>query len=335
MAEIQIGNSHIQGIYGQLDGTWEQMWPTFQAQYEPFFHHIGNESAGRNLARNASFAWKESVPFPQRWDRGTSRNHQVFKDIKIDVPIYRFELTMDVEIHDQEDDQLGVESAKRHMQLAVNRYLVLPMKLLAEYLNGTSVDLPSLDVAYDGVNLFSTVDGDGNARFGVTSGNLLTGDDGGTVTVQGMTNDIFNAHQQFIQYLDPAGEIIYDESMADIGNFLVIVPPEMAQVANEVAKSEYLRFTGSTDGGIQTNVLKNRVNYMTNPYLTSADDYFILLRNNYWKPMLKRQNTDVRSIWSDLNNSDRAREEYIESLYTDTRIGLSVWCPFTCIKVNN
>lgn len=335
MPAIQIGNSHIQGIYGQLSATWEQNWPTFQEQYEPFFFHVGNETSGKNLARIAKFAWKESVPFPKRWDRGEARDHQLFKDVSIDVPIHRFELTMDVEIHDQEDDQLGTGSAKRHMQLAVNRYLTLPMKLLAEYLNGTATLLPSLDTAYDGANLFATTDGSGAARFGVTNGNLLSGTDSGTVTVAGMVTDIFNAHKQFIQYTDTAGEIIFDYQDADPGNFLLIVPPAMAQVANEVAQSEYLRFTGSTDGGLQTNVLKGRVDYKINPYLTSSDDYFILLRNNYWKPMLKRQNLDVKSIWADINNSDRAREEYIEALYTDTRIGLSVWAPFTCIKINN
>ena len=334
MPNIQNVNSREQGMYRQLDGMWEQIFPDFQKQYENFFLDLGTEGQA-GLARTAKFAWKESLPFPKRWDRGQPRQHQAFKDTTITVPLYRYETTLDVDIDDAADDQLGSDSAQRHMSLAVRRYLNLIMKLYSEYLNGATSLLPSLETAYDGANLYATTDGDGAARFGVTNGNLLSGTDSGTVTKQGMVTDLFNAHRQFIQYQDTANEIIFDSNDCSIENFVVSVPQTMAQVANEVSESEYLRFEGSTDGGIQNNVVKGRFEYEVNPYLTDNDNYFITLKHPYWKPMVKRQDKDVQSIWGDRSNSDKAKEYNVETLYTDVRNGVGVWAPFTTIKINN
>lgn len=336
MARLQNSNSRKQGIYRGLDQTWAQAYPRFQEQDEVFFLDLENEGvANTNLARTAEYAWKESVPFPVRWDRGKPRQHQTFKDTSITIPLYRYETTLDVEIHDQEDDQLGEGSAKRQMNMAVNRYLYLPYKLMSEYLNGTASLLPSLDNAYDGNSLYATTDGDGSARFQTTNGNLLSGADSGTVTVGGLETDIFNAQQQFLSFKDTAGEPIFDASDVTLDKFFLVVPLAMNQVVQQVAKSESLRFTGSTDGGWQNNIIKGTFDWQMNPFLTDNDNYFIFLKHPYWKAMVKRQTKDIRSIWSSIDNSDRAREENIESLYTDVRVGPGIWANFTTIKINN
>lgn len=323
MALANIQSSLNQGIFRDLQETWRNKFPIFEKQNALFSRKLPDTTV-----RSAKYAWKESIPFPSKWDYTRGRTHKGFRDRDITVSVFPYENTIDVLGRDREHDQLG--DTKTHINLSTTRFLQIPQKLFAEYLNGTANLNPSLVNAYDGVSIYSTVDGAGDARFGATNGNILTSSGLGVADLQ---NDLFRAQEQFLAYLDTANEILYSPEDVDFLKFHVVVPRQLNEVAARVAEVEYLR-SDPTNNTSEGNFFKGKFNLHINNLLTDSSDWYIFLEHEYWKTFVHRQNSSVRAIWADMSNSDRAREYNVESIYADQEIGIGLWAPFTTIKIN-
>lgn len=325
MPVVNNTRSLIAGIQDHLKETWRQSIPVFRKQQELLVRFLPNSNI-----RNAQWVWKESVPFPSRWDYGKPRQYKLFKDRYISVGKYNFELSIPWSRFDEEDDQL--DDLKPHVEAAVKRYAQLPDVMLSEYFIGTASLNPAILNAYDGVGLFSTVDGDGANRFGVSSGNILSGY---PLTVADVVHGVMAAQRQWMKMLDPTAlKPIFTPDDVSLKNITVIGPPEANEVFLKAAESEYLR-TDPTNTVSESNVLKGTFAWETNPYLTDASDWYAVLKHPYWKPFVYREPSKVESIIADLNNSDRARETGEYSLQTLIRTALAVWMPLTIIKFNN
>lgn len=325
MAIISIQNSLQQRVFRDLQDTWKENYVVYEKLNSIFARQLVD-----NNVRKASYAWKESIPFPRFWPMDSKRAHQTFQDRLLEVSVYPYELTIDVRRYDIADDQLA--DAKSFISAGVKRFLQIPQKLYAEHLNGVAdLNPEGLRTAYDGSGTFATVDGAGAARFGATGGNIVTGT--GT-TQSAFSNDIFAVQQRFLDLQDPAGEILYGPEDVSYDKMCVVVPPELNEVAQRVSESEYLR-VDATNTVSESNILKGTFEVKINNLLTDASDWFVILRHSYWKPFVVRQSKDIRSIWADATNSDAARERNIETAYMDLRTGIGLWAPFTIIKVNN
>lgn len=318
-------NSLRAGILRDLRDTWKNRAPVFEKQQALWTKFIPY----KNL-RKAEFAWKESLPFPKPWKYGTGRTYQILKDRKIDISYHAYELSIPYNYYDAEDDQLG--DMKPHIQSAVDRFLMIPDKFIAEYLNNSASLLPSISNAYDGVVIFSAVDGSGAARFGVTGGNIITGSGAGTVAA--FVQDLAAAQRRFLDFLDTAGQQIYNEEMVAYTSLHAVIPNSLNEIAQKASKSEYLRIDlGNTVS--ESNFVKGEFTYHINPYLTDTSDWYVVVDHPYWKMFAYRSPKDIRQIFADFSNSDRAREYNEEALMADVRVGIGPWAPFTAIKVNN
>lgn len=327
MAAIDMTNSLRQGIYRDLAETWRQEWPIYEAQNKLLGHYLPHKTA-----RVAEYGWKQAVPSPVRWDRERGRTHQMLDDVKITVNYVPYEITIDVESYDAQDDQLM--DAKQHVNQSVTKFLLLTQKLIAEYLNGVAVLNDDLELAYDGAAAFSKTEGDGSNRLGIVDGNLLTGT--GT-KIDDISNDLYRCQEQALKFVDTSvtGDLLYDASDVMWNKCHVIAPPGLNRVFNRIEKAATLRtdaLSNTAEGNIFMNQLA-KVHY--NSYLTDNNDWFFVIEHKFWKPFLIRAQNDIRTIWADLNNSDRARQTNLETLYADLRTGTGFWHPATIIKVSN
>lgn len=324
MPVINATNSVKAGIQKNLADSWRQKYPLLEDQLKLMCNFLPYVSI-----RNATYVFKESVPFPMPWAYGTGRTAQTFKDVSISLALYPYQVKIPYNIFDREDDQLG--DMKTHVATVVDRFLQLPDKLMAEYLNASRSLNPALATCYDGVSLFSATDGDGNNRFGVSGGNIYNGT--GAVNVAAFIHDLYGVQRRFQQMLDPASQVIYSAADIDYTKLHVIYPPSYNEVVRDASKAALLR-TDTANQVSQSNTLISTFVPHCNPYLSDTSEWFAVVEHPYFKTFAYRAPQTVRQAWAELNNSDIAREENKEVFYGDVRVAIGPWLPFTIIKVN-
>lgn len=325
MPSVNNIESRRAGILADLKETWRQDMP----KWEQVTNLLVRKLAVTNL-REASYVWKESLPFPSYWPYGMGRKKKTFRDRRITINLWNYELSIPWQGFDADDDQLG--DMKTHVQSAVDRYGQLPITLFTEYFNGTAIEQPYLSYPYDGATLFSATDGDGNARLGATGGNIITGTG---ATTSGVLHDFAVAQQRFMSFVDPtSSKPFFDEAMVGYDKMVAIIPKELNEIFQKATKAEFIK----TDPGnmtSETNYLKGTFEYRINPFLSDTSDWYIVLNHRYYKPFVYRAPGDVSSIIADASNSDHARETNEFVLYTHVRLGLAPYFPGSIIKVNN
>ena len=327
MPVINVDSSLRAGIQADLADTWRQEYPTFEQQWSVMVKFLN-----WTTIRHADYGFKESIPFPKFWGYGTGRTRQTFRDRYITVTVYPYELSIPWSAWDETDDQL--KDLRTHVQSGTRRFMMLPIKFVSEYMNGTASLLPSLLNTYDGASLYSATDGGGSDRLGVSGGNIVTGSG---LTAAGVINDIAAVQRRFLGMLDTQSQPIFDESMVMYDKLVAVIPPALNELFQRVTQQEFIR-SDPLNNTSESNFLKGTFRYEICPFLTDTSDWFVFLDNPYYKAFAYRapQNeNDIMSIVADFNNSDHAREfnEYV--IHTHVRVGIAPWFPAATIKINN
>ena len=315
------------GIQSALMETWRQDYPVYAEQQKVFLHYLPYTNI-----RSADYSFKNRIPFPLPYPYGDNRIHQSFKDVKITVKIFPYQMTIGWDERDAADDQMA--DLKTHVSQSAKRFLQLPDVLIGEYLGGTAVyNYSGLLNASDGVGLYSTVDGDGAARFGVTGGNVITGQ--GVNTTAKIHNDIINCRRRFLQMTEPVvGQPLHDPDNVMYNRMCFVVPPQLDGVFNQLSDQDLI-YSDPTINTAQSNFLKSKIKYKVNQRLADTNDWFVVLESGFWKPFAYRAPQTLRQLFATMQNSDISRETMQELVYADLRIGISPWCPWTTIQVSN
>lgn len=324
-----IGNTQSlrAGIQKALMETWRQEYPKYEQMQKAFLHYLPYTTI-----RNASYAFKERVPFPKPWPYGKGRKHQGFQDRSIDVNLFPYELTIGWDERDAADDQM--KDLKTHVAQATERFLQLPDVLIGEYMSGVAVyNYQGLNLAYDGVGLYNTLDGNGAARFGVTGGNIITGQ--GTSTTAKVLSDILAVRRRFLQFTEPiTGQPLHNPDRITYNQMHFVIPPQLDGIFNQLNDLERI-YTDTAINTAQSNLVKSKIKYTVNQRLVDSNDWFVVVETPYWKPFAYRAPQTVRQIFATMENSDLTRETAEEMVFCDLRLGITPWCPFTTIKVSN
>jgi len=314
-----------------LANTWQQKMPEFREAVDYMVRWMP-PTKPKNI-RHASYVWKDAVPAVEYWPYNTPRLHSTFKDRVITVSNYAYSLVLDWDQFDEEDDQLT--DMQTHVQTSILRYGQLAIRRASEYLTGVPSLNPELVLAWDGVGLFSTVDGDGANRFSAVNGNLLAGSG---LTPAAIINDIGVAQRQFLRYKDPAGQPLYDESDVDYNKLRCVIPVDLNQAFQKSSDQKDIR-SDPLSNTAESNYIQGKFKYTINSYLTAATEWYICVDHPVYKPFVYRAPGDekgaIRSIIADMNNSDRSRETNINGTYTDIRTALSPYFPASIIKFTN
>ena len=322
MANVINTNSLKAGILDSLADTYRQQMPVAKAIQDKVLYRLPDVKQ-----RYADYVFKDVVPFPEPWPYGAQRTHKGFKDRLINLGIYPFDLTISWNRFDEQDDILA--DTRRQAELGAKRFLQLPDVMISEYLNGVASYNPVLNNAFDGADLFNATDGDGNARFGVTGGNILTSSG---LTVDAIIHDMAEAVERFIAVQDPAGQPLLAPEDCDMKNLFCIIPKELNEVFLRASKSEYIKLDAA-NATSESNYVKGTFEYKVFNRLTSPTTWYVILNHSYWKPFVWREK-GLSSIASDIGNSDISREQNIDSIYTDQRLGLGIWAPWTILEVS-
>lgn len=324
---VNIDSSLRAGIQNDLMDTWRTEYPTFEQTWKPMLRMLKWTSI-----RHADYSFKESLPFPKRWDYGTGRTRQTLRDCYITCTVFPYELSIPWSAWDESDDQL--KDMRTHVQGGARRFMSLPIKFVSEYMNGTAALLPNLLNTYDGAGMWSAVDGAGANRLGVAGGNIVTGSG---LSPAGVMNDFGQAQRRYLQELDPAGQPIFDEAMVSYDKMVAVIPPALNQLFQRLSEQKTIR-VDALNNTSEDNYLMSTFKYHVNPYLTDTSDWFIFLDTPEFQAFGYRApqgENDLQSIVADFNNSDESREYNTHVIHTHVRVGIMPWFPASTLKINN
>uniref|UniRef100_A0A6H1ZGH8 Capsid protein n=1 Tax=viral metagenome TaxID=1070528 RepID=A0A6H1ZGH8_9ZZZZ len=328
MAIISNAQSRLAGVQADLAATWQRDFPIYKEMQEAFLFYLPYTTI-----RNAPYAFKDRIPFPRPYPYGKGRDHQGFKDRLINVGLIPFELTLGWDRRDALDDQL--KDLERHVSTGMQRYFQLPDVLIGEYMSGVAAyNIDGLQLCFDGVSLYSATDGDGNARFGVTGGNIITGQ--GVSTTARVMSDIIKIRRRFLEMKEPVtNQPLHNSKDIVYNNIHYIIPAHLDGIFSQIQEQELI-YSDPTIVNSQSNMLKGKIKYTINQRLSAdSNSFFAVLKADYWRPFAYRAPQDVNTIFATIQNSDRSREFAEDGFYSDMRIGIAPWCPFTTVKNNN
>lgn len=285
--------------------------------------------------REHKFAYFESAPYFEEWRRGDTIPTEGFDSVQFDVAVHSWGKRVKWHKHDRKDDQTAsLMSVARQAGTSAG---ILEEEFFFDLLAGTTNRLPAVPLAPDGVALYSTVDGNGDARFGATSGNLLTGS--GVGTASAIKTDVYTAIEQFKAFRDTKNQPLFSEGIVD-GGLLLIHAAENTEIMEETFLQRRLGEVRGTDAGTTpTNLFQDasRNFRLWGSSRLTGNDYYLVLLNAPLKPtfLLDREGVQEFEALEGSNNSDFVRDTGQEYVQWERRAGAGIALPYATIKINN
>lgn len=283
--------------------------------------------------RNHDFAYFESAPHFDLWERGGEIKSKAMDSIAFNVPVYEWGRRVPWLKWDKDDDQTSslLDVARQAGQSAA----LLPERFFFDLIQNNTGLLPSIPTAPDGAAMFATT-ANGSARFGATSGNLLTG---AGVTAGAILTDFYDAINQFQLFQDTQGQPLLTGEQLTNQPFIIIHPVALTE-AMETAFAQKQQLGDATAGGSKSNIITDTnksVQLWSSPRLTDANDWYIFLGDPPKEQtfFLDREGIQEESALMADNNSDHARSTAEESIQWWSRSGAGIGLPYGAIKTAN
>lgn len=292
--------------------------------------------------RKHQFAYPEAAPHMAHWERGKSIPMAAFDSTKFEVNVYNWGRRIQWHRDDREDDQ--TDSLFDNARTAGQSAALLPENFFFDLVTNSAGKLPVVPNAPDGVAMFNATDGDGNDRFGVSGGNIITGS--GVASASAILTDYYALITRWKRMVDRTtdGEPLLTDSVLEAG-ILIVHAIEQTEVMEQAFRQlrQAADAPGGTGGAAVTNVIldtSRNVQLWGTPRLTvsgtDADWYAFLLGAPKMPTFyLDRQGIQEHQALMQDNNSDDVRTTGMEYVQFDTRSGAGIALPFGAIKVNN
>lgn len=280
-------------------------------------------------ARTVPLGYFDSAEYPEYWRYGDPIPEGAANSVSYNVTIRRWAKRIKWN-RDDVTDELTHTLKQRAVQLG-DHYGTLHERILFQLMIGNTDPalLPAIPNAPDGAAFFAATAG-GSARFGVTSGNLLTGN--GVASPADIIRDYYRALQQFILFQDTKGQPLHDPGVAERG-IMVVYGAANKEVFERA-------FYGTIQQGINagiSNPLKDsgkNFELWETPRI-SDNDWFVFLTGNPLKPTAQFEKDGLETTEADWSNSDEARTQDVGYFQAKARYGYVVNLPYTAIEVNN
>ena len=287
------------------------------------------------------YGYPESPLHASRWDRGEGIPSGGFKTVAFNVTNYRYARRVTWERTDREDDQLqGILPTAR---ATGSRFALIPERAFFEIETGTASILPAIPNAPDGVDLFNATDGSGANRYGVSGGNIITGD--GVATTQAILTNFYEAIARFLLMTDTEGQPLWGEDVIRKGVTVIYgsaLIKAMGEAFIQIRQFQSVASATSPYGpaaAAVTNLVKD-MNFNVSLYATprKTDNDWSVWLNAPVAPAVFEQVRDPleeRQFLSADNNSDAVRDTETEGVQFRARLGYGVGPAYSAIKVNN
>ncbi len=280
------------------------------------------------------YAYFKHAPYPRYWPRGSEVEKAGFEAVQFSVLNFDYGLEVEWHKNDEADDQIGMirnRASEVGTNFAYNETMAFWDMML-----GTAAFLPAtIGNAPDGSAVFAVLDGASNARFGATSGNLLTGT--GVASSATIRTDVFASMAQFRLFQNTEGKPLFAPSLLDQG-FIVY-----AGAANEEIFSEAFYQNPTTNiapaaGAVAAENIfisaGKKVELRFTQHITT-DDHFIFLRGAPHKPFFSQLRDPLTEQPFDEGTSKESARTLLRSMIWHERKGYGLFLPYGVIKTDN
>lgn len=329
----------VNGLRSEFDNTY---LATLNRQSSQMVNGLMDTINATN--RYNEFGFYNASPHIRYFSYGDTIPQASFDSVSFRADAHPFGLSIEWHKYDIRDEQTAslFEMARQGGESAglVRERILFDLQL------GTTNMLPAVPLSADGVATYSDVDGAGNARFGITGGNIISGS--GVTTLSSVLTNYYQALIRFGQMQDGQGQpLLSPETIAGgvviqfgIANQMVF-EQAFKQIRQGIGiNASGVPATGSVIAGFGvSNVVQDasrNVQLWPTPRITD-NDWFVTLLNPPKKPFFEflRDPLEEHTALVSDNNSDRARQTGIEGIYWDMRTGGGSGLPYSTIKVNN
>jgi hypothetical protein len=265
--------------------------------------------------RQHEFAYFNAAPHLAFWRRGDAIPTDAMTSVQFTVPVHNWGRRVPWHKDDRADDQ--TQSLFDMARMAGQSAALLPERMFFDCLTNSTNTLPAVPLAPDGASFFATTAG-GLNRFGVSSGNLLTGN--GVASTSVILQDYYRTQAQYRLFQDGKGQPLYIQVF-------------------EQAFLQRRQGSATAATGSPTNIVQDASRNVTLwPTARITDnDWFVFLADPPKKAtfLLDRQGVvEYTSLVGD-NNGDRTRDTGEEYVQWERRAGAGIALPYAAIKVDN
>ncbi len=291
--------------------------------------------------RTERFGYLESPPTIERIDRGEAITEEAFRAIAYSVENLTWGKA--IGFHEEDVDDLQVGDVREVARKLAIRAAQLPEQVFFQILTaGADAKLlKAIPTAPDGAALYATTAG-GTARFGVTNGNLLTGN--GVATAAAVRGDFWNTIEQAKQFQDTEGEPLLHDGDLDDSGAVIVYGAANEEVFREAfvqgRTMQHRAGTSTTDtstaAGVSNTILESGMSLkLWSTQRITDNDWFVFFPGVDPKPVFETLRRAPRMIDETRENSERARRFRILATLLDMRAGYGVNAAYSTLKVNN
>lgn len=327
---VNAGEALALGVLSDWRGTYDNTYLADKKDFAPFlrFDVPGTSYLNR-------YAYPEIPSYPRRSEWGQRISGSPFRYIGYSTRQERW--TDEVKLLEMHAElaQGGLNPRETAEQQAA-LFATLPVRAMTTSgLLGT-VDpdlLPTALLAPDGVGPISALDGQGDARFGVSGGNLVTGVD--VSTGAGFRSAVGQMIERLIQFKDPRGQPLHSQRLALRKGVTVMFPPGLLLQWLEAFQQTQTPYVGSSTaaGNVPvTNALIEggyQISPLINPYLTDETRIYMTLNGAPIPLFFQVRTKPLRSLYFNPTNSeDRAStgtERWLHEEWWGLGCNLPLW----------
>jgi len=323
---VQVSDSGTlrPAIIAEFNRTYDARWKTRPREVADLYLEV---KSTRNKEVHGGF---ESIPKVQRWKRGQPRSRDSFNEFFVEIQNVSWDLWVGWHEEDAEDDQTN--KLLQRARSGATRFSQLDERIAIQIMTATADSdlLASIPNAYDGNPLF--FGGAGNSRFGVSTGNIVTGS--GVATPGAIRSDFISVVSTMRKFQDTESEPFYVPEDLVWSNFVIFFSPDNEEKFNDAFRAEIIPANPLGSAPLDNVVARNAPRLYPTQRLT-GDDWYAFNMGVDLKPLVKQNRRGLRQLEQRMDNSDEGRDTKHLGVGWDSRTGYGVWEPRTAIKVDN
>lgn len=315
---------------GVSSAYWEAYFQRQQASLQtPLSRLVVEIPATADQIKLAAF---QAAAPPVFWPRGRPISSKAFKDLGLSIRVDTWGTKVEWNRDDAADDQTG--SLKTMARNAGDLWFQRDDANWFQVFNAStdSDGLPAALTAMDGAACFSATDGASAARFGVTGGNIVSGQV--FTTGSGIRAGYQAALARMFQFTNPESQPLIDPGSK---NFVVFGAAADLAAYNEGFKQQMVLGaapTATSNGGVSNVIADAGYNVTLNLTQRLATGVMVVACTDVSvKPLVRAKRSDPEENFQTMDNSDIARLTRVEAVQFHARTGYGVGLPFGLIKV--
>lgn len=309
-------------------------WSNYQAEETQVDARLGKfyPVIGSDMA-SEMFGYAQAAPVARYWAEGDAIPSDEFLTNLFPVRSWKFGVGVEISQVSIEDDQTKMIMS-RVMESAISFAMLRERHFYWLLTGGATVDAiqmqPQLPLAPDGAAWFSATDGAGNARFGVSGGNIQP--TSGVGSPQAIINDMINGMARMASFLNQENQPVHNPGAVQREIAILF---NSANFLNFKAATSQMFVVASSGNAAPSNMAIDadlKVVSIPNPRITT-NNWAICATTAKEKAPFWLERVAPKEVVGEPGNSDVAREFDVFKLYVRSRGGIGLNLPLGWVGV--